>query len=303
MSLAFRKILVPTDFSETAETALYYAEQLARQFDGELHVLHVCEDPMLLDGWPRLASGPAPEVGEEAAALRAELKALLKSGNGSIESGGARHCRAADGPGDLALCGGTRVRADRDGDAWPRTVHACALGKRGGEGRQVGAVPRAHHSPPDSPEDRGRPSARDECGGRQLSKPVERQTPNIEHILCAVDLSDVSAHAIEQAIAIAGWYRARITAVHVYTPLFMPVPGLPPPAERVSESELQRVREQTAAAPSAPRLSRVCGRCRDRNWAAGSRDPRLLGSSACRPHRHGHPRRGRFRTPRSGVGR
>jgi universal stress protein A len=86
MSLAFRKILVPTDFSETAETALYYAEQLARQFDGELHVLHVCEDPMQLASWPLLASGPAPEVGEEAAALRAQLKTLLKSGNGSLKA-------------------------------------------------------------------------------------------------------------------------------------------------------------------------------------------------------------------------
>jgi len=86
MSLAFRKILVPTDFSETAETALYYAEQLARQFDGELHVLHVCEDPMQLAGWPVLGSGHAPEVGAEAAALRAQLKALLKSGNATVKA-------------------------------------------------------------------------------------------------------------------------------------------------------------------------------------------------------------------------
>ena len=77
MSLAFRKILVPTDFSETAETALFYAVQLARQFDGELHVVHVCEDPMQLAAWPALASGPAPEIGEEAAALRAQLEDLL----------------------------------------------------------------------------------------------------------------------------------------------------------------------------------------------------------------------------------
>ena len=77
MSLAFRKILVPTDFSETAETALYYAVQLARQFGGELHVVHVCEDPMLLAGWPVLASLPAREVGEEAAAIRAQLKDLF----------------------------------------------------------------------------------------------------------------------------------------------------------------------------------------------------------------------------------
>jgi hypothetical protein len=36
---------------------------------------------------------------------------------------------------------------------------------------------------------------------------VERQTRNIKHVLCAVDLSDASAHVAEQAIAIAGWYR------------------------------------------------------------------------------------------------
>lgn len=83
MSLAFRKILVPTDFSETAETALYYAIQLARQFGGELHIVHVCEDLMQLAGWPILASDPAPEVGEEAAALRAQLKTLLKSEDAS----------------------------------------------------------------------------------------------------------------------------------------------------------------------------------------------------------------------------
>ena len=79
MSLVFRKILVPTDFSETAETALHYAKELARQFGGELHLVHVCEDPMLLAGWPVLASDPAPEVGEEAAALREQLKNSAQS--------------------------------------------------------------------------------------------------------------------------------------------------------------------------------------------------------------------------------
>ena len=77
MSLVFRKILVPTDFSETAETALYYAKELARQFGAELHLLHVGEDPMLLAGWSMLASGPASDVGEEAAVLREQLKDLL----------------------------------------------------------------------------------------------------------------------------------------------------------------------------------------------------------------------------------
>lgn len=77
--MVFRKILVPTDFSETAGTALYYAKQLAHQFDAELHLLHVCEDPMRLAGWPVLVTTPAPEVGEEVAVLREELTNLLAS--------------------------------------------------------------------------------------------------------------------------------------------------------------------------------------------------------------------------------
>jgi nucleotide-binding universal stress UspA family protein len=66
----------------------------------------------------------------------------------------------------------------------------------------------------------------------------------IKRILCPVDFSDASTHAVEQAVAIAGWYKARITALHVYHPLFMPVPGLPVPDDRVPPSELRRVREQ-----------------------------------------------------------
>jgi len=77
MSLAFRKILVPVDFGEAAETALLYAKEIARQAGGELHLVHVREDPMLLGGWSALPAGPAPEAGEEAVALRAQLGRLL----------------------------------------------------------------------------------------------------------------------------------------------------------------------------------------------------------------------------------
>jgi universal stress protein A len=77
MSLTFRKILVPTDFSETAATALYYAKELARQFGAELHLLHVCEDPMLLSGWPTFTSESTSDIGEEAAVLRDQLKTLV----------------------------------------------------------------------------------------------------------------------------------------------------------------------------------------------------------------------------------
>ena len=79
--MVFRKILMPTDFSDTAGTALYYAKELAHQFNAELHLLHVAEDPALVAGWPVMPSGPASEVGEEVAAFREELKKLLGSDN------------------------------------------------------------------------------------------------------------------------------------------------------------------------------------------------------------------------------
>ena len=68
----------------------------------------------------------------------------------------------------------------------------------------------------------------------------------IKRILCPVDFSDASRHAIEHAIVIARWYKASITALHVYKPMVMPVPDLPPLQDRVSEAELKRVYAETA---------------------------------------------------------
>lgn len=68
----------------------------------------------------------------------------------------------------------------------------------------------------------------------------------ITRILCPVDFSEASRHAIEHAIVIARWYKASITALHVYNPMVMPVPGLPPLQDRVSDAELKRVYAETA---------------------------------------------------------
>ena len=38
-------ILVPTDFSETAQAALAYGKLLAKTFDASLHVLHILQSP------------------------------------------------------------------------------------------------------------------------------------------------------------------------------------------------------------------------------------------------------------------
>ena len=147
MSLVFRKILVPTDFSETAETALYYARELARQFGAELHLLHVAEDPMLLAGWTPMAANPAPEVGAEAAALREELKDLFSpEERAQLKTGVHVIAGELTGVGDFALCGRGRVRTDRHGYPRPRRGCARTPRERGGEGREIGALSGAHDS-------------------------------------------------------------------------------------------------------------------------------------------------------------
>ena len=55
----------------------------------------------------------------------------------------------------------------------------------------------------------------------------------ISRILCPVDFSDFSRHALDYAAGIARWYEARITALHVVPPITSMLPvageGLYPP--------------------------------------------------------------------------
>lgn len=55
----FTRILVPTDFSLTADAALDYARALAAKFGASLHLLHVLEDPVTSDP---LTPTSAPEA-------------------------------------------------------------------------------------------------------------------------------------------------------------------------------------------------------------------------------------------------
>ena len=62
---------------------------------------------------------------------------------------------------------------------------------------------------------------------------------DIKGVHCPLDFSDTSRHALAQAAAVAGWYKARLAALHAYSPMFMPIPGLPAPANRVPEFKQQ----------------------------------------------------------------
>ena len=68
----------------------------------------------------------------------------------------------------------------------------------------------------------------------------------LDRILCPVDFSEASLHALEHAAALARQYRSHLTVQHVYVPAFVPVPMLPPPHERVSEQALARAHDDVA---------------------------------------------------------
>lgn len=72
---------------------------------------------------------------------------------------------------------------------------------------------------------------------------------DVKRILCPIDFSDASAHAVAQAAVIAGWRQARITALYVRSPLHLPVPGLEPSgrADGADESDTERLRKEAAA--------------------------------------------------------
>jgi nucleotide-binding universal stress UspA family protein len=72
----------------------------------------------------------------------------------------------------------------------------------------------------------------------------------VRRILCPVDLSDASRHALDHAVAIADWYNSTITALHVFSALMLPeqpiifsgVPTLMPPTDDDRRSQEARLR-------------------------------------------------------------
>ncbi len=65
-------------------------------------------------------------------------------------------------------------------------------------------------------------------------------------ILCPIDFSDASQHAIRYAIALARIQRARLTALYVYPPPFVP-PDVPVLDAQAQADDLTRLETETAA--------------------------------------------------------
>lgn len=60
MALTVARILVPTDFSETADAALQYAKVLAGQLGASLHLLHVFSNPYQVAAYAPDVYAPLP---------------------------------------------------------------------------------------------------------------------------------------------------------------------------------------------------------------------------------------------------
>src|SRR5438046_7959121 len=76
--IVLNKILVATDFGSASESALRYAQALARGFGAELHVLHVVENILTraMDGYGYAAISPEVQLDVERAGLK-QTEALV----------------------------------------------------------------------------------------------------------------------------------------------------------------------------------------------------------------------------------
>jgi nucleotide-binding universal stress UspA family protein len=72
--------------------------------------------------------------------------------------------------------------------------------------------------------------------------------PQINQILCPVDLSDITRHTTDHAALLARWYHAKITALHVCNPIVIPTADFtvvgPASVPLLTEDEIKEVRAQ-----------------------------------------------------------
>jgi len=80
-----------------------------------------------------------------------------------------------------------------------------------------------------------------------MSTPLrDTQMLAIDHILCPVDFSEASQHAIAYALAIARWSGAAVSALHVCDPMFVPAMSVAGP--RADDVDVEMARRRAAAA-------------------------------------------------------
>ena len=145
MTLDIKRILVPLDFSANSRRALDYAVGVARRFDASIHLIHVCEVPVMatgsVDAYAIAYDDWSERLGENAEMQLTAIAATMKE-RACIDGSVVWSPRA----GDRRSGGDQPDRLDRDGHPRPRFGDACRHGQRCGARRQIGAMPGAHGS-------------------------------------------------------------------------------------------------------------------------------------------------------------
>jgi len=239
----FQQILCPVDFSEGSRRAIPYAIALARLHRSILSVLHVQPQPFVMPALPPLAQGEANLT--ESRRLATEVAALFESATQSgikvevlIECGQPAQqilSRAATLPADVLVLG---------------TNGAAPF-----EHLMLGSVA--------------------EKVLRKATCPVLTVPPHAEvahgsafkKIICAVDFSEWSLAALEEACALAEESTGDVTAVHViewpwHEPAVPHLEGVPP-EQAAALLEYRRFQESMAKARLEAAKAEVGrGRCR-----------------------------------------
>lgn len=182
---AIRRILCPLDFSLYSRHALEQAIALAREFGAEISALHVFAPAPIVEAVPagaRVGSDPLPLSAARRAALTAELSEFTYE----VDAGGVvMHVGVDEGdPVDVI------VKTATD---WPADLIVMGTHGRTGLGRLLlGSVAE-------------RVLRRTTCP--VLTVPRRAESPTralpLDHLLCAVDFSPASIHALEYAAGLA----------------------------------------------------------------------------------------------------
>lgn len=202
-------VVCPVDFSDFSKPALAHAASVARWYDARLTAVHV------------FASPPAPDL-----LPAVEEDALRQRALGELQ----RFVASVDGVGDVELraVAGATIAKTIVSDAAERRADLLVLGSHGRTGFQrllLGSVTEfviRHAS----------------CPALVVPRLARESAGQVEfrRVLCAVDFSDASLHALEYAMTIAEENDAVLTLLHVY-----PFPGdlLPPLSDQAARAGLQ----------------------------------------------------------------
>jgi nucleotide-binding universal stress UspA family protein len=209
------KILVPTDFSDTARCALAHAINLARKFDGEIHLLHVAEIPT-----PAIPDLPLDIIDIVEEKGIADLDELVNSFDMDLPEI-TRVVRAgipSKPPADVIL----EYAKDLDADVLVIGTH----GRRGARRFLLGSVTEEV-------------VRRAMCPVLTIRKQKKAYLmPSVQRILVPVDFSDASKKLVDLAAELAQKLHARITLMHVVDIEFYPYYGLTEDPVRLIERNM-----------------------------------------------------------------